>query len=166
MAETIDHDLTEAESAVLMAATREALAAAGALGASLNSMQLGVGLAKRGGAAGGRFGARFTRPRSAAASVDVAGEPEAVRDRVGAAIAADGTVIEDPNAAACEGAIWGVVASGAMDMVPALVRVDIAPRAGGGSRVSVRATGREGLIKQNIAGKAVDRICAALARVP
>jgi hypothetical protein len=38
MADRIDYDLTEAESAVLMATTLEALAAAGALGASLNTL--------------------------------------------------------------------------------------------------------------------------------
>jgi hypothetical protein len=164
MAETTDYDLTDAESALLMAVTREAMASAGALGASLNNMDLGVGLAKRGGAAGGRFGARFTRPRTAAASVDVAHDPPAVCDRVRAAIVADGAVIEDPNSVG-DGSIWGVVASGALDMVPALVRVDVEAARAGGSRVSVRATGREGLIKQKIAGKAVDRICAAVARI-
>jgi hypothetical protein len=77
-------------------------------------------------------------------------------------LAADGAVIEDPNAAG-DSSIWGVVASGAVDMMPALVRVEVAPAAAGGTRVSVRATGREGLMEQNIAGKAVDRICAAVA---
>lgn len=54
--------------------------------------------------------------------------------------------------------------SGVWDMSPALVRVQIEPAAAGGARVSVRATGREGLIKQAIGGKAVDRICEAIAR--
>lgn len=58
-----------------------------------------------------------------------------------------------------------VVASGAMDMMPALVRAEVTPAAAGASRVSVRATGREGLIKQNIAGKAVDRSFARVAGV-
>jgi len=48
-------------------------------------------------------------------------------------------------------------------MVPALVRVAVEPIADGGSRVHVRATGREGLIKQRIGAKAVDRVCEAIA---
>ena len=74
-------------------------------------------------------------------------------------------MIDDPNGAG-DGAVWGLVRSGAWDMMPALIRVGVAATTGGGSRVQVRATGREGLIKQAIAAKAVDRMCAAIARHP
>ena len=63
MAERVEYELTDAESELLMAATKDAMGAAGALGGSLGS-DVGHSFAgARGGAAGGRFGARFTRPR-------------------------------------------------------------------------------------------------------
>lgn len=163
IAQRIDHELTEAEAAVLMAATKDAMGAAGALGGSLGSPLGHEGVAARGGAAGGRFGARFTRPRSAAARIEVAREPAAVRELARSALGEGGRVVDDPNGAG-DGSIWGIVGSGALNMSPALVRVDVEPAdaGAGGSRVAVLATGREGLIKQAIAAKAVDRICAAI----
>ena len=159
MAERVAYDMTHAESEVLMAATKDALAAAGALGGSLGSEFGHASVGARGGAAG----ARFTRPRTAARVLELSQPPEALRERAHAEIAERGLVIEDPNGAA-DDAVWGLVRSGVGDMVPALVRVQIDPGCAGGSRVHVRATGREGLIKQAIGGKAVDRICAAIAR--
>ncbi len=160
MAERVEYELTAAESAVLLAATKDALAAAGAFGGSLGTPLDSFGGA-RGGAAGGRFGARFTRPRTAAKVVEVAPGAEAVRELARRNIAESGAVIDDPNAAG-DDAVWGLVRSGALDMVPALVRVAVEPATGGGSRVDVRASGREGLITQRIGAKAVDRICEAI----
>lgn len=153
IAEKPDYELTEAESSLLLAATREALAAAGALGGG------------KGGAAGGRFAARFTAAKTAAASVEVSAEPEAVRQRARSAIAQTGVVIEDPNADG-DGSVWGIVDSGWMDMAPALLRVGVEATERGRSRVNVRATGREGLVKQKIAVKAVDRIVEAIVASP
>ncbi|MDP8909667.1 MAG: hypothetical protein M3N47_11265 [Chloroflexota bacterium] len=51
-----------------------------------------------------------------------------------------------------------------MEMVPALVRVNVEAIGSRTSRVHVRATGREGLIKQKVAAKAVDRITDAISR--
>lgn len=141
------------------------MAAAGALGGTLGGNLDGGFGGGRGGAAGGRFGARFTKPRSAAASIEVPHDAGAVREQARTSLAQTGAVIEDPNAAG-DGSLWGLVGSGAWNMAPALVRIDIASTAGGGSRVRVRATGREGLIKQAIASKAVDRLCEAIARQP
>ena len=163
MAEPVEYDMTHAESEVLMAATKDAMGAAGALGGSLGSEFGHSFTGARGGAAGGRFGARFTRPRTAARVVELSQPPEAVRERAHAEIAGRGRVIDDPNGAG-DGAVWGLVRSGVGDMMPALVRVQIEPNDAGGSRAHVRATGREGLIKQAIGGKAVDRICEAIAR--
>jgi len=162
MAERTEYDMTPAESALLMAATKDAMATAGALGGSLDNELTSV-LAARGGAAGGRFGSRFTRPRSAATVIELSRDPEAVREQARAQIAGTGVVIDDPNAAG-DGSVWGLVGSGVWNMAPALVRVDVEATAAGGSRVHVRATGREGLIKQQIAAKAVDRIRDAVAR--
>jgi hypothetical protein len=155
-----EHELTEREAAVLLAATKDALAKAGAMGGSLGA-PLGSFGAERAGAAGGRFGARFTRPRTAAAVLEVREDVEVVRERARRAIAEHGALIDDPNGAG-DGAVWGVVRSGALDMAPALVRVAVEAGPGGGARAHVRATGREGLIKQRIGGKAVDRLRTAI----
>ena len=163
MAEQVEYDRTQAESELLMAATKDALGAAGALGGSLGSEFGHSYTGAPGGAAGGRFGARFTRPRTAARVIELSQPPAALRERTCAAIGERGRVIDDPNGGG-DGAVWGLVRSGVADMMPALVRVQIEPTAAGGGRVHVRATGREGLIKQAIGGKAVDRMCEAIAR--
>lgn len=118
---------------------------------------------RRGGARGGRFGARLTRPQTAAATVEVAGDPDAVRQRARAAMDGGGRLVHDPNRAG-DGSVWGLVGSGAMNMMPALVRVNIREAAPGRSLVEVRATGREGLIKQRIGAKAADAIAQAISR--
>ncbi len=152
--------LTEREAAVLLAATKDALARAGAMGGSVG-MPFGSLGAERAGAVGGRFGARFTRPRTVVRTLEVEHGVGVVRDSARRAIAAHGAEIADPNGGG-DGAVWGIVASGSFDMVPALVRVATEPRATGGSRVHLRATGREGLIKQRIAEKAIERLGAAI----
>jgi hypothetical protein len=166
MAENLDYALTQPESAALRAATEDATGAAGALGAAIGGGTLGgpgAGrLRRRAGASGGRFAVRFTRARTAATTVDVPEAPDRVRERAAEAIARTGVVIEDPNAAG-DGSVWGLIPSGLMDMVPALVRVGIDATGSRGSRVHVRATGQEGLIRQRIGAKAVDRIAEAIA---
>jgi hypothetical protein len=177
MAEKVKYELTEAEAVLLDAATKDATAAAGALGGSLGGAiggGIGAGGAgaaggaaggRKGGASGGRFGARFLKPQSAETTVEVPCEPDTARERARAAIAQDGGLIEDPNGSGDQ-SVWGFVASGAMNMVPALVRVQAEAAGPGKSRVHVRATGKEGLIKQKIGPKAADRIAEAIAQRP
>jgi hypothetical protein len=168
-----DYELTEAEAAVLKAVTQERLAELGGRGGAVGG-QIGGGLAAgvpgatggraggaSGGSLGGRLGTLLTRPRTFEVTVEVPSDPAAVRERAAAAIAAKGAEIDDPNAAG-DGSLWGIVASGTSDLVPALVRVQIDAAGSGGSRVHVRATGREGLIKQRIGAKAAERIVNAL----
>jgi hypothetical protein len=177
MAEKIDHELTEAEAAVLDAATEDATAAAGALGGSIGGAiggGIGAGRAgavggaaggRKGGASGGRFGARFLKPQTAETTVEVPCDPDTARERARALIAGSGGVIDDPNESG-DGSVWGIVASGAMNMAPALVRVQAEAAESGKSRVHVRATGKEGLIKQSIGAKAADRIAEAISQGP
>jgi hypothetical protein len=87
-----------------------------------------------------------------------------VRERAAAALDELGALIDDPNATG-DGSVWGVVRSGAMDMSRALVRVQVDATDSGGSRVHVRATGREPLVKQRIGAKAADRIAEAISHV-
>lgn len=182
MAEKIDYELTAAEAALLDTAMEEGLERAGELGGAIGGAiggAVGGGAAggapgaaggaaggRTGGAAGGRkggrFGARFTKAQTAEVRVEVQHDPDGARERARTAIAETGEVIEDPNAAD-DGSVWGIVGSGVKDMVPAIVRVGV-EAGGSGSRVHVRATGKEGLIKQRIGAKAADRIAEALAQ--
>lgn len=142
MAEKTDYELTEAEAAVLTAATQDAAAAAGALGGSIGGA-IGAGGAGRagggkGGAAGGRFGARFTKAQTAETSVEVPHDPETARERARESITASGAVVEDPNAAG-DGSVSGL---GALNMAPAMVRVGIDTASSGSSRVHVARQAR------------------------
>ena len=164
MAERVEHELSQAESDVLTAATKDAMAGAGALGGSLGSPIGHSFTGARGGAAGGRFGARFTRPRSAATEVEVAQDPAAVRER-----RARASPRRRRDRRSQRGGRRRRLGDGALRRAGHDARAHPRRRrgdAGGGSRVQVRATGREGLIKQAIAAKAVDRMCAAIARHP
>lgn len=175
-----DYTLSAAEEAVLEAATEEALAAAGgrggavggaiggAMGGAIGGGPTGAAGGAAGGGAGGesggrvggRFGARFTKPQTAETTIETPQIPETVRKRARAVIAETGTVIDDPTAAD-DGSVWGLVRSGVRGMMPALVRVRI-DATDGGSVVHIRATGREGLIKQKIGATAADRIAEAI----
>jgi hypothetical protein len=185
MAEKVDYALTEAEAAVLDAATGDATAEAGARGGAIGGAigggiggGVGGGIAAggagalggaagggKGGASGGRFGARFLKPKTAETTVEVQCDPDTARERARVEIAQSGGVIEDPNESD-DGSVWGIVSSGVRNMVPALVRVQAEAAGSGKSRVHVRATGNEGLIKQQIGGKAADRIAEAISQSP
>jgi hypothetical protein len=177
VAEKSDYGLTGAEAAVLDAATGDATAAAGAAGGAIGGAiggRIGAGRAgaaggaaggRKGGASGGRFGARFLKPQTAETTVEVPCDPDTARERARGVIACSGEVIEDPNESG-DGSVWGIVASGAMDMVPALVRVQAEAAGPGKSRVHIRATGKEGLIKQRMGAKAADRVAEAISQSP
>lgn len=150
MAEKIDYDLTEAEAALLLAVTKDVMSAAGGVGGGA------------GGAFGGRLGVRLTRPRTVAVTVDAPLPPDTARERLQSAVADHGRLIPDPNRAG-DGSVWGIVDSGFFNMMPALVRASVEPTDTGRCQVRIRATGREGLVKQRIGAKAADRIAVAVA---
>lgn len=177
MAEKADYALTDAEAAVLDAATEDATAEAGARGGALGGAiggRIGAGRTgalagaaggRKGGRSGGRFGARFLKPKTAETIVEVPCDPDTARQRARVVIARSGGAIEDPNESD-DGAVWGIVRSGAMNMVPALVRIQAEAAGSGKSRVHVHATGKDGLIKQRIGAKAADRIAEAISQSP
>lgn len=167
MAEKIDYELTEAEADLLLTVTRDAMGDAGAKGGAIGGSMGGApGEAggRSGGRSGGRFGARLTKAQTAGVTIDVPLDAEATRGRAHGAIAQNGIEVDDPNEAD-DGSIWGVIPSGAMNMMPALIRVQVDPT-DSGARVHLRASGREGLIKQRVGAKAVDRIAAAITHEP
>ena len=74
-------------------------------------------------------------------------------------------MIEDPNESD-DGSVWGIVDSGAMNLARALVRIHAEVAGSGTSRVHIRATGKEGLIKQGVGAEAADRIAEAISHDP
>ena len=165
MSEKSDHALTEAEAAVLDAATEDATTEAGARGGEIAATRGGWFGGRKLGAAGGRFGARLLKPQTAETTVEVQCDPDTARERARALIAGSGEVIDDPNAFG-DGSVWGIVPSGLKNMSPALVRVQAEAAESGKSRVHVRATGKEPLIKQRIGAEAADRIAEAISHHP
>jgi hypothetical protein len=165
MAEKRDHALTEAEAAVLDAATEDATAEAGARGGEMAATSGGWFGGRKAGALGGRLGARFLKPQTAQTTVEVQCDPDTARERARALIAGSGEVIDDPNAFG-DGSVWGIVPSGLKNMAPALVRVQAEAAGSGTSRVHIRATGKEGLIKQGVGAEAADRIAEAISHDP
>jgi hypothetical protein len=165
MAEKSDHALTEAEAAVLDAATEDANAAAGATAGEISATRGGWIGGRKIGAAAGRFGARFLKPMTVETTVEVPGDPDTARERARALIAGSGEVIDDPNESD-DGSVWGIVPSGLKNRSPALARVPAEAAGSGTSRVHIRATGKEGLIKQGVGAEAADRLAAAISHRP
>jgi len=157
MAEKVSYELTAAEADLLATVSQEANAAAGEWGGGIGRGEAGASGARR----GGSFGSRFTKAHTAQSVVDLPYEREGALESVRNVIAEIGALIDDPNRAG-DGSVWGIIGSGVMDMMPALVRVQVEARGSGAARVHVRGSGREGLIKQRIGGKAVDRIVEAV----
>lgn len=157
MAERLQHELSGAEAAVLLAATQEAGAKPAALGAAL----VGGAPAAMGATAGARWSARFTTPQTAACTVEVPQAPEAARERARAVIERSGIVLEDPNAAG-DGSLWGLVGFGRQRIPFILVRIDIEASGSGGAHLRMLATTREGLIKRNLAARAAEAMAASI----
>jgi hypothetical protein len=169
MAEKSDRALTEAEAAVLDAATEGATAEAAARGGEIAARTGGWFYSRKLGAWAGRFGARFGRrflkPQTAETTVEVPCDPDTARERARALIAGSGEVIDDPNESG-DGSVWGIVPSGLENMAPALVQVQAEVASSGTSRVHIRATGKEGLIKLGVGAEAADRIAEAISHDP
>ena len=158
---------------MLKAAAEESLDEAGELGGGIGGAiggTIGAGPAGgfggwlgggSGGRTGGRFGVRLLKAQTAEATVEAPRDSNAIRELAERAIAESGQVIEDPNTAG-DGSVWGIVRSGTWNMMPALVRVEIEVANGDQTRVRIRASGKEGLIKQGIGAKAADRIAEAI----
>lgn len=157
MAEKVSYELTAAEADLLATVSQEANAAAGEWGGGVGGGAAGASGGRRGGSSGGRF----NKAHTAQSVVDVPYEPGVALEFARNVIAQIGALIDDPNRAG-DGSVWGIIGSGVMDMMPAMVRVQVEARGSDAARVYVRGIGREGLIKQRIGGKAVDRIVDAV----
>lgn len=152
---------------------RRELGKLGSVSGSIGGRIGGGAAGAAGGALGGRLGAewaaRYLSNETYEASVDVTGDPADAVMRCFEALLSVGSITEPADGPA-DGVehprLVAVVGAGFFNMNPALVEVDVEPTAADGSRVTVRATAKEGLIKQRTAEKAVRRVVDRLADTP
>lgn len=166
MAERIDYRLSPAEDAALLELAGTAFGRAGAIGGGIGGgagggVARGIGGAA-GAAAGGRAGVRFTRVASAEQLVDGSAPPDATVARVRQVIADLGRELPNPNGPA-DGGIWAAVPGGSLNLNVALVRIGVQSLPGGGHRIWLRGSAREGRLgRQNTAANAIERVLAAM----
>ena len=95
------------------------------------------------------------------ASVDFPGEPAETVKRCYDTLSRLGR-LTDSDKELDHPRLQAVIRSGFARLNPAVVQIDVQPTAGDTSHVTVRATAKEGLIRQRTAEKAVTRVVSAL----
>ena len=141
----------------------------GAVGGGLGGGLSGFASGALGGRVGGRAGARWATKRLRVDTAELILNLAASTTRI-VTVATDilsheGEVIEGSVADGNREGVRGVIGAGALNMNPAVVRVQATPLAPEMSQVRVRAVAKEGLIKQRAGQEAAARIHDHLARV-
>ena len=141
----------------------------GAVGGGLGGGLSGLASGALGGRVGGRAGARWATKRLRVDTAELILNLAASTTRI-VTVATDilsheGEVIEGSVADGNREGVRGVVGAGALNMNPAVVRVQATPLAPEMSQVRVRAVAKEGLIKQRAGQEAAARIHDHLAGV-
>ena len=152
------------ERQILVRALGELGADAGAFGGRLGAGLAGMLGGRRGGERGATRAAQRLREDRCELSIDLAMRPEEVLNIAAQVLAHEGSLLDDELPALEHAEVWGLVGVGAGGLNPAVVRVAAIPAGGGGSTTIVRATAKEGLIKQRGGQKAAARVRDALLR--
>jgi hypothetical protein len=152
------------ERQILVRALGEIGADAGAFGGRLGAGLAGMLGGRRGGERGATRAAQRLREDRCELSIDLAMRPEEVLNIAAQVLAHEGSLLDDELPALEHAEVWGLVGVGAGGLNPAVVRVTAIPAGGGGSTTIVRATAKEGLIKQRGGQKAAARVRDALLR--
>jgi hypothetical protein len=150
------------ERQILVRALGELGADAGAFGGRLGAGLAGMLGGRRGGERGATRAAQRLREDRCELSIDLAMRPEEVLNIAAQVLAHEGSLLDDELPALEHAEVWGLVGVGAGGLNPAVVRVAAIPAGGGGSTTIVRATAKEGLIKQRGGQKAAARVRDAL----
>jgi len=141
----------------------------GAVGGGLGGGLSGFASGALGGRVGGRAGARWATKRlrvdTAELILNLAASTTRIVTVATDILSQEGEVIEGSVADGNREGVRGVVGAGALNMNPAVVRVQATPLAPEMSQVRVRAVAKEGLIKQRAGQEAAARIHDHLARV-
>jgi hypothetical protein len=161
---TGDDEAQDLERQILVRALGELGADAGAFGGRLGAGLAGMLGGRRGGERGATRAAQRLREDRCELSIDLAMRPEEVLNIAAQVLAHEGSLLDDELPALEHAEVWGLVGVGAGGLNPAVVRVAAIPAAGGGSTTFVRATAKEGLIKQRGGQKAAARVRDALLR--
>lgn len=134
---------------------------AGAVGGAVGGGAAGAVGGGIGGARGPGWAMRYLSSEVYEASVEFAGDPADTVTRCYETL----TELGEPTAseeAVDHPRLQAVIGSGFMRLNPAVVEIDVKPTGSAASQVSVRASAKEGLIKQHTAEKAVRRVVEAL----
>jgi hypothetical protein len=161
---TGDDEAQDLERQIIVRALGELGADAGAFGGRLGAGLAGMLGGRRGGERGATRAAQRLREDRCELSIDLAMRPEEVLNIAAQVLAHEGSLLDDELPALEHAEVWGLVGVGAGGLNPAVVRVAAIPAGGGGSTTIVRATAKEGLIKQRGGKKAAARVRDALLR--
>lgn len=119
---------------------------------------------------GAKAAARLLRANRGQLELESASAPEAVLGAARQLLAGEGRLLEDEEIPAEPPQVWGLVGGGASGLNPALVRVVVRAREGGGAAVEIRGVAKEGLIRQRAGQKtaawAREQLLVALGEAP
>jgi len=135
---------------------RSAGAAGGLAGAGL-AAAAGGGL---GGGAGAAWAARRLPSRGAQATVEVSMNPHAALTMAFRVLSSVGQIVPD-EVTPDEPVLRAVVGAGTLGLNPAVIELSVEAISEEEAKITVRATAKEGLIKQHTAEKALQRVLAA-----
>jgi hypothetical protein len=137
---------------------------AGAFGGRLGAGLAGMLGGRRGGERGATRAAQRLREDRCELSIELDMAPEEVLSMAAQVLAHEGSVLDDELPSLEHAEVWGLVGVGVGSLNPAVVRVAAIPAGEGASRAVVRATAKEGLIRQSGGQKAAARVRDALLR--
>lgn len=153
------------EDDLLLAAMAELGARGGAIGGRAAGGFTGLPggkAAARGGARGAVRGYRWTKKDVQTASLPFAGSPTTAFERIAAAFAQSGGLVGTEAGEDGSFAVRAMVRVGIGNLNPTVVTARVSAGSDGTTTVDLRAAGREGLIKQHPAAKALTRVTAML----
>jgi hypothetical protein len=120
------------------------------------------GIAGPGGSAGASIAAKFLPTETFRATLRIERDAREVLESAFRVLAGMGQITDEFSEPSSPPGISAIVGSGFLKMNPALIHVQVASAGEHASSVSITAAGKEGLIKQGTAEKAVGRFTNGL----
>jgi hypothetical protein len=146
-------DAAALEERILVEALGELGGTAGGIGGLFGGGLAGAFGGRAGGRRGAERAARRLKVDRGEQSLDLTDPPGDALRVVRAALGSHGRILDHEEIPTAPPQVWALVGSGVGGLNPAVVRVIVEAREGGGSRLSIRAVAKEGLIKQRAGQK-------------
>jgi hypothetical protein len=141
------------EERILVEALGELGGTAGGLGGLFGGGLAGALGGRSGGRRGAESAARRLKVDRGQESLELTNDPGDALPAVRAVLGSHGQILEHDEIPTAPPQVWALVGAGAGGLNPAVVRVIVEVREGGGSRLLIRAVAKEGLIKQRAGQK-------------